>query len=188
MDEDKELTPESIANELSGASNAPKIEETGVRAETLVPFDITKLTQDQVQALKAMLAATPDSQRRKKENPRVTLRNIGGKIVVDFKNAFLALIEDVENNRQLYRHKIPVKFRGEDKFENVLYSEFINSERVVCEVVSSKQEVEEIVEGEVVSRQTGQLVEMVVKKVRSFFTIKLPDGDTLEIEGRIANG
>ena len=76
---------------------------------------------------------------------------------------------------------------GDDKYVDVLYSKFINSNRVACEVISSRNKTEEYIEGETVSRETGQLVEMIRKEVKYWFTIKLPSGETTEIEARLAN-
>ncbi len=176
----------SVAERLSETSGADT-EQGVIREENAVPFDITKLSRDQIQQLKAMLNATPDASRRKKENPRVRLRRIDGQFVQDFKNAYLALVEDKENRREVERHVIPVLFIGAKDFTNVMYSRFINSEQVACEVVDFRQKIEEIPEGEVVSRETGTLVEMVRKEMRVWYTVKLPDGSTVEIEGKVAN-
>lgn len=176
----------SVAERLSETGGAEK-EDGVVREEAAIPFDITKLNRDQIQTLKAMLNATPDASTRKKQNPRIRLRRIDGQFVQDFKNAYLALVEDKENRREVERHVIPVQFIGSKEFTNVMYSRFINSEQVACEVIDYRQKVEEIPEGETISRQTGTLVEMVRKEMRVWYTVKLPDGSTVEIEGKVAN-
>lgn len=182
-----EVTPEvSISERLSEKETGGKWAGV-VNPEQATPFDISKLSREQMQTLKAMLNATPDAQTRKRENPRVRLRRIDDKFIADFKRAYLTLIKDPENHRDVERHVIPVKFMGEENFTDVLYSKFINSEQVACEVVDSKQKVEEYIEGETFSRETGTIVEMVRKEVINWFTVKLPDGRTVEIEGKIAN-
>jgi hypothetical protein len=177
----------SIAKRLEGEEQEVAKEE-GINPESPLPFDLTRLSKEQLQSLKSMLAATPDAQIRKKKNPTVFLRRIDGKMVQDFKRALLALVDDPENRRQVERHVIPVKFFGEDKYVDVLYSLFINSERVQCEVKKSRNEVIEIVEGEVMSAETGRLVDMVKKEVKYWFIVKLPDGEEVEIEAKVANG
>lgn len=158
-----------------------------IEEEQAIPFDVTKLSREQLQTLQQMLQATPNAAVRKTRKPQVRLRRIDGNFVVDFKNAYLGLIKDSENRREVERHVIPVKFLGSENFSDVLYNKFINSEQVACEVLNSRQETEEIIEGETLSRETGTMVEMVRKVIRNWYTVKLPDGTELEIEGKIAN-
>jgi hypothetical protein len=177
-----------IGAELSAREGAGAELKSGeVHAETPIPFDLSKLDRTQLQALKAMLEATPVGVSRKRGNPIVTLRKIDGKIAIDFKRAYLGLVKDHELNREVERHIIPIKFFGDKEFTNMLYKTFIESERVNCEVLDYRQKVEEFEEGQTYSRETGQLVEMVRKEVRTWFNIKLPNGEVVEIEGRIAN-
>lgn len=176
----------SISDRLSKAEGADKESDVAM-PETAVPFDITKLSREQIQTLKQMLAATPDTQQRKKSNPKIFLRRIEDKMVADYKRAYIALVNDPENNRKVERHVIPIKFFGEETYQDVLYSQFINSERVACEVIQTRQQVEEYIEGETISRETGLPVEMVRKEVKYWFTVKLPSGETVEVEARLAN-
>lgn len=176
----------SVAARLEQNEAKQSVQE-GTHEATPVPFDISRLSKEQIQTLKSMLAATPETQTRKKENPRVRLRSIGGKIVIDHKNAYMALVRDPANHREVERHKIPVQFYGEEGYSDMLYSDFINSEQVFCEVLSTRREVDEVVEGVTTSRETGLPTEMVVKYVRDYFTVKLPNGDTVEIMGKVAN-
>lgn len=162
--------------------------ESGVMPETPLPFDVTKLSQEQLQALKAMLAVTPDQPQLRKQNPTVLLRKIGGKYVVDFKNAYLALVFDPERRAEVEQHKIPVRLEGASGYTDLLWKEFIQADQVKCEVVSQRQEVFEHKEGIVRSRETGLPVEMIAKEIRYFFTVKTPEGTTMEIPGSVANG
>lgn len=184
---DEPESPVSSISERLGEKESGAKEAGVVNPEQTVPFDITKLSREQMQTLKQMLNATPDAQTRKRENPRVRLRRIDDKFVADFKRAYLTLVKDPENHRDVERHVIPVKFMGSDEYTPILYSKFINSEQVACEVVDSRQKVEEFIEGETFSRETGTMVEMVRKEVINWFTVKLPNGETAEIEGKIAN-
>lgn len=185
-----EEAPKDLSSSIS--DRLSKSEEAGeqggvVEPESAMPFDITKLSREQIQTLKQMLAATPDSQQRKKSNPKIFLRRIDGKMVADYKRAYVALVNDPENNRKVERHVIPIKFFGESAYQDILFSQFINSERVACEVIQTRQQVEEYIEGETISRETGLPVEMVRKEVKYWFTVKLPNGETVEVEARLAN-
>jgi len=185
---EKEDVVPSISDRLSEKESG-SVKQGVVNPEQAIPFDITKLSREQMQTLKSMLNATPDAQTRKRENPRIKLRSIDGKIIIDFKRAFNTTLKDPELNRDVERHVIPVRFQGdpEEKYENILYSRFINSDQIVCEIVDSRQKVEEFIEGETFSRETGTMVEMVRKEIKQWYTVKLPNGDTLEIEGRLSN-
>jgi len=178
---------ETIGQRLSQQEEGESKGEQVINPENPVPFDLSKLSTEQLQNLKAMLAATPDRVQRKKKNPTVKLRVIDGKVVMDFKNAYKALVDDPENNRKVERTHIQVKLQGEDTYHSVLYRDFMQADQVVCEILSTRQDKDEIVEGETISRETGRPVEMIVTVVKDFFTIKLPDGSTTEIEGRLAN-
>lgn len=169
------------------AQTEAKEETREVESHEPTQFDLSKLSLDQMQALKQALNATPDSSTRKKENPVVLLRVINGMIVKDFKRAFLGLVEDPENHRQVERHLIPVLLEGQRDYTNMRYTEFMQSERVKAEIISTRKENDDIVEGTVQSNETGRPTEMLVKRTKDFFTVKLADGRTLEIESKMAN-
>lgn len=186
---------DDISRRLSEAegAGAEQREPDAPEAEAAVPIDLSKLSREQLQTLKSLLAATPEASQRKKQKPRVTLRRMNNQIIIDFKNAYLGLVKDNELNRDVERQLIRVRFLGDpaEKYQTITFRDFINLERVPCEIVSTRTEEDPIVEGETVSRETGGPVEMVRKEVKHWFTIKLPEGSepaTIEIEGRIANG
>jgi len=181
--EDKVI--EDIENRL-GEEDSKKESEV-LNPSSPIPFDPFSLSAEQLQSLKAMLAVTPESIKRKKENPRVRLRRINGNIVEDIKNAYLGMVDDPENHRKVEKHLIPVKFFGVDGYTDVLYSEFINSEQVPCEVVKTDIQTVEKKEGTVVSRETGKLVEMISTRREYTFHVKLPDGKVAQLAGKIAN-
>lgn len=187
--EDKTLSPvDAISEKLSqGEAKDKKDGEKVAEPVNPIPFDLNSMSLEQRQQLKAMLAVTPDAQVNKRVNNTVTLRKIDGKIVEDFKNSYQGVVRDDEQNRDVVKPLIPVKLEGEDEYKTLLLSQFINAERVPCEVISKREDKREIKEGETISRKTKQPVEMVRTEVVTFFTIKLPNGDTREIEGRLAN-
>lgn len=179
----------SISQRLESVEKGEEAgKEGGVRAESPIPFDLSKMSREQIQTLKQMLASTPDTQTRKKQNPRIALRQIEGRIIEDFKNSYNGLVDDPANNRKVEKPLIPIKFYGDAQYYPVLYSTFINSDRVSCEVISSRNQTEEVIEGETISRETGMPVEMIRKDMRTWFTIKLPSGEQVEIEAKVANG
>lgn len=187
---------QSISERLSQQDSGGQTEEQVVDPENPVPLDLSKLTTEQLQQLKSMLAATPDRITRKKKNPTIKLRVFDGKVVTDISRAFKGLIDDPENNRKVERTHIKVTLHDEKTPRAILYREFMQLDQIVCEVVSNRQEKGEIVEGETISRETGRPVEMVVTTVTDWFTVKFPDSDlvaeelrgkTLEIEGKLAN-
>ncbi len=163
----------------------------GVRAKKTAPFDLSNMSEDDLRLLKNALAATPDRVTRKKVNPTITLRRIDGRMILDFKRSYNKLIDDPENNRKISRPHIPVLFEGDERedenYKVLLYNDFINAERVVCEVIRSRNEEYEIEEGETISRRTGRPVMMVVTGIHEWFTVVLPGGEEIEIEGKLAN-
>lgn len=181
-----------ISAKLGGAeaSQNKSSELNAPQAEQTMPFDLSKLQPEQLQQLKAMLNATPDRVMQKRGNPIVTIRRYTGKFVIDMGNAINTLVEDKLTRMNSEVLIIPVKFLGTDTFVNVDYKELTNSEKVKCEVVSTRRINGRIVEGEIVSKETGRLVERAITTVQDFFTLKLPEGspvETLEIEARIVN-
>ena len=181
-------TVEDIGQRLNATPPEQTITPTNEpKAEQPIPFDMGKLTAEQLQLLKSMLAVTPERVATKKANARTFIRTIGGKYVVSTKNSYLALVYDPTRLSEVETHKMPVKFAGEDKFTDVIYTEFMKAERVPCEILRIREEKGRRVEGEVVQRETGKIVEMEVTIVNYFFTVKLPDGTTTEVDGSAAN-
>ncbi len=180
-------TPDAVAAALGGQSQE-KAKEGGVKPETPIPFDIKSLSKEQLQTLKSMLGATPEDRKKVKESPRIRLRRIEGKIVVNFKNAFLALIDDPANLRKVEKHMIPVLYQNETEYVNVLYSTFINSEQIFCKVLGGNSNVKEVIEGETISRETGTLVDVIRKDPVYNFIVELPGGEQITIDGKVANG
>lgn len=177
----------SIAKRLTQEQTGAQGSEDAPQAATPAAFDISKLSAEQLQTLKAMLNSTPDRAMAKAKNPVVLLRRISGKIVVDFKNAYLALVYNAERRGDVEEHKIPVLFHGEQEYTDILYREFMQADQVRAEIVSTRTEEHPVVEGEVVSKETGRLTEMVVKVPTYYFMVKLPDMEPFELQGKVVN-
>lgn len=182
-------TPEGIAERLSNQETQTQQQQDNVVQPQQAPtFDVSKLTKEQIQTLQSILNATPEAADRKEDRkPTIALRKVDEKIIVDFKNTFKKLVDDPENRRQVLQLTIPVRFRDTDVFVDMIYNEFINSERVNCEIIDIKRTPDQKVVGSTISRETGRPVDMVVKFEHTTYTVKLPSGEELTVDSRIAN-
>lgn len=180
---------DSISKRLGQqATDDVQEESTAPKAQNTMPFNINELSREQLQSLKAMLNATPDGQSKKDRKPTVTIPEINGKIIVDHKKCIQGLVKHPDTQQDVMRPLIPVLFKGEKEYVNILYSEFINSNKITCEVIKHTFEPKTIVEGETISRETGRLVDQVRTEMISYFTVKLPNSDeTLELLGHQIN-
>lgn len=169
---------EKLSNE--GQAEAPK---------SSLPPELLNLTQDQIREFKRILEVTPDLPDSGKPKAQlIRLREIDGKIVVDFKErTHYKRVRD-ENDKEVERLFIGIRFFGTTEWADYPFKDFINSKQIWCEVLKTDTQTEDKIVGETVSRETGKLVNMVHKLVKTCYTLKLPSGETLEIDGRIANG
>ena len=181
--------PTPTAGEVSSqVSEKLNKKEEATNTADMIPFDVDKLSSEQLRVLKAKLSAQPERIKEEDRIKTIRLRSIDGNVLVDFKRAYIDLIDDPENNRKVKRHVIPVRLFSEEEYRTMLYSDFINSEQVALEVVSERKDIQEKVTGQVIHRKTGRLVDMVQRTTKQWYTVKLPSGDTVEIEDYIANG
>lgn len=162
-------------------------EESSFKTEKPIQeIDINSLSLEQLQQLQARLAATPHPSQTEAKKTIVKVRMINGGYVVDFDRAYIALIDDPENNRKVERHVIPVKLHNQDEKVHVPYRQFLQSEQVDCEVTDTRKRDNPVKRGTTYNEH-GELVDMMVNRVEHYFTLKTPDGETLEIEGKVAN-
>lgn len=187
-----------MSKETATAPTAPN----APTSETPVTFDLSQLRPEQLQQLKAMLSATPERSQQERGNPIVTIRRLvtyttdgqeQQRLITHFKNAYNTWVHDELANINKEIVLIPVHFLGDEegKYTNVNYKDFISADSIRCEVISTRTKPGRIIEGEVVSRETGRLVQREIKTLETWFTIKLPEGttpSTVEIESKIANG
>lgn len=148
-------------------------------AAPTVPFDINKLTPEQLKQLKAALEETPSIASNSRMT--VTVRRFNEKIVIGVKNASSKSVLDPIEQKPVTKITIPVLYHGAKDFVTEDYKEFMTSERVKCEVVSQREVKDRIVEGVVYSMEMKKDVEQVVNTVVRFYTIKLPNGETIEL-------
>lgn len=156
--------------------------EDGPSAVTPQPFDLNNLSADQLATLKAMLNSTPDRVVQKKGNPQVTLTKFNGQLVTEFKGAFNTLVRDEVTNITSEVMLIPVRFLGTTDFVNINYKEFVNGEKVVCEVISRRSEPGVILEGVVISKETGRPVQQEIKTLKEWFTLRIPASEASDIK------
>lgn len=150
-------------------------------------IDISKLTIPQLQELAARLNATPSRAETETKKMLVKLRDHNGRIIVDFKNAYIGLVDDPENHRQIERHIIPVRYHGEKEFVNMRYDRFMQLPQVDVEVVRTRTEDASRTVGQTYNEH-DELVEMKVTAVKHIFDVVLPSGEEITIEGKVANG
>jgi len=168
-----------------------KTDENKPTQATPMLVDLANLTPEMLQTLKSMLNVTPDRVQQKKGNIRIEIRTAEiaevPRYVVDFKTAKMGLRHDVTLQKDVETLMIDVRFNGDDKYTTVPYKEFMQFDRVAVEVISQRA-VEDIRhEGQVMQRETGRLVEKEVKTMLYFYTVALPDGSKVELEGKMAN-
>lgn len=178
---------EQVAKDLGAGSGEKKDDEGAMKTGTPLPFDLSKVTPEQLSQLKQMLNATPDRVARKKENPVIKLRVMNEKIVIDHKNAYTGIVRDRELRADVERPIIPVLLDGDTEWQTILYSDFMELPQIKCEVISQRKEENDVVDGSCVSNITGRQTEMLVHTVDYFYTVKLPGGATKEFMARIVN-
>ena len=183
---------ENIAQRL-GQETVKEIKTDEAKPQQATPMliDLANLSPEMLQTLKSMLNVTPDRVQQKKGNIKIEIRTAEiaevPRYVVDFKTAKMGLRHDVTLQKDVETLMIDVRFNGDEKYTTVPYKEFMQYDRVAVEVVSQRV-VEDIRhEGQVMQRETGRLVEKEVKTNLYFYTVALPDGSKVEIEGKMAN-
>ena len=179
----------NISQKLSETANE-QVERTGdeIDSKESVPFDITKLSIEQLEILKSQLNATPDRVSKKKGNPRVFMRRTeDGRFVVKFKRAYLTMMMNEQLQAKEAILVIPVLYYGATEFVDMRWDAFQELEKVSCEVLEDFSKTEEVDDGVTISRETGQEVVMTKTIVRHFFKIKLSDKDIVQVEAEYAN-
>lgn len=154
-------------------------------------IDLAKMSMEQLQQLKSMLNVTPDRAQQKRGNIRVIIREVEvngvKRYVTDFKNAHIAIDYETNTGREIESHRIPVLLDGDTEYTPMHYTEFMQSTRVPVEVTAQRVVDNSVSEGEVLQRETGKIVEKEIKILNYFYTVKLPSGKEVEIQGKVAN-
>lgn len=181
-----------IADRLANQKPPETIEESSKPiANTPMMIDLANLSPEQLSTLKSMLSVTPDRVQQKRGNIRIEIRKVSvndvDRYIVDFKRSRMALQYHAETGKEMETHIIPVLFDGETDYVDMNYTEFMQSDRVAVEVIGQRSEENIIDEGQVVQRETGKLVTKEVKIVDYFYTVSLPNGKNVELQGKMAN-
>lgn len=195
----KQDTPSSpVEQEIAGRLGEEAGQEERVTTDVPVGktpklIDLNNLTQEQVQDLQELFANTPRRAKTKETYHTIELRQINGKVVVEWGKTYYDYKHDPAKRADVIKTMIPVRFYGEDNFVDVLYKEdFMQAERITCKIVKmNKEEVPEVV-GKTFKRDsdgglTSQEVEMYVNKVVITLDIQLPNGQVTTINGEFAN-
>ncbi|OGG65124.1 hypothetical protein A2Z56_02435 [Candidatus Kaiserbacteria bacterium RIFCSPHIGHO2_12_45_16] len=182
----------NIASRLEKESVTATVDNTDKPVHnTPMMIDLANLSTEQLSMLKSMLSVTPDRVQQKRGNIQIEIRRVNiqdePRYVVDIKRARMALEYHAETGAEVEAHVISVLLNGATEYVDMNYTEFMQSDRVKVEVISTRTVEGVIEEGEVISRETGKLVMKELKTVQYFYTVKLPDGTTVELEGKMAN-
>lgn len=189
LPKDESKVVSNIAEKLSKSTQVAEHNNAQVvEPSDSVPFDISKLSIEQIQQLKHILEVTPNSVKKVVRKPTTKIRTLDGKYLVEAKRSFMRLRKNTIEGRDELAHYILVRFHGEANFVEKDYREVMQADRIVCEIVSTRYEDASYIEGEpVVHRETGKLTEREVKVTVPYYTIKLPNGETVELKGEMSN-
>lgn len=183
---------QGIAQRLANQAPAPTPEETAKpTANTPMMIDLANLSTEQLSMLKSMLSVTPDKVQQKRGNIIIQIRktvvNDEDRYIIDFKRSRLALDYHAETGKEYETHVLPVLLDGEAEYKDMNYTEFMQSDRVNVEVLSQRSKETITEEGQVLQRATGKLVNKEVKTMEYWYTVKLPNGEVVELQGKMAN-
>jgi len=163
---------------------ADEVAET-VTEQTL---DISKLSQDQIIALRDALDLVGDTKQKvKKKNPIVELRMLEDSPIIWFGKAYRKTTFDIDKQKDVVKAHIKVKLLKEDKEIELVYNDFNSLPRIKCEVINIATEEYEVEEGEVFSVEKKVVVPMVKRYEISTLTIKLPTGETVKLPAEYVN-
>lgn len=190
----EETVVEDVASRLGGnASEEANADTTAPQAQTPRLIDLNALTPEQVQDLQELFANTPRRAKKVEEYHTIELRQINGKVIVEWGKTYFDLKTDPVQRRDVMKTMIPVRFFGETEFHDILWKEdFMSAERVTCRIVNMHKKEVPVVVGRTFKRDndgglTSQEVEMYVNKLEITLDILLPDGKTTTINGEFAN-
>lgn len=182
--------PEEIRNigeRMSESAQGQVRKDEDPNPQNAPVFDFSKLTLEQLQGLKAQLASVPERVSGKHKNPITLLREVNGDVVTEFSNSYMAVVRDIEQQRDMEMPMIRIKTRKNPEWTQMKYKDFMLLPQVKCEIVKHLQEADRKVEGEVWSKERQSFVELEVKLVKHTFVVKLPDGEEISIDSAMSN-
>jgi hypothetical protein len=192
--EEKSEVASNIAQRLGDAGEANTEEKSDApKAKQSNMIDLNNLSIEQIQDLQEKFTQTPRRVKKKEEYHTIELRQIDGKVIVEWGESYFDLKHDPAQRRDVMKTMIPVRFHGSDDFVDILWSEqFMLADKVTCRVLKMDKEEEAEVVGTTIKRgkdgeETSQEVEMYVNKVIITLTVQLPNGEEITMDGKFAN-
>lgn len=193
-----EPTTEDVAADLAAAEEGEGAQEKPVAVmKPAATLDLAMFTEEQRQMLRDALSVTSAAATdKKRKNPTVELRTIDGRNIVEFSSAYKKKIYDEEQQKEVVRTHITVRFEGDTfvKWEDapsankLLYREFNGAPRIVAEVVGTVETPYTKDLGfEVFSKEQKQNVPVVVNYVRRILTLRLPDKREISMDATFVN-
>jgi hypothetical protein len=184
-----DIGAELSANEAGkAASEAAQDKPQAAQPQQL---DLSQFSPEMLAQLKAALDNVPSAILKPKGNHTVELREFGGKLVVDFKRAFLKAIFDPEMRAERIRQHIELTLLAEDGSKEqkvVLYQDFMAAPRVQCEILKQTTVPKTKKVGQVFHRDNKVMVDQIVTWNEITLTIKdARTGKTFEMNSERVN-
>jgi hypothetical protein len=142
-------------------------------------IDLSKLTQDDLKRLKALLDETPET--TGKMGRTITVRFHDDEYVVGIGQCRSSFVHDPVENKSVGKTVIPVLYFGEEKYKDVDYKDFMQSQRVKCEVLGERKVEDRIVEGIVYSMERKREVEQGLETCVRYYRVRLPNNEEIEL-------
>jgi hypothetical protein len=193
-EEPKSDVETNIAERLGkGGEAKEEIGGTAPKAKTPNMIDLNNLTHSMIQDLQDVMSSTPRRKKTKETYNTVELREVGGKVIVEWGDTHLEQKRDDVLQKDVMKLVIPVRFDGEEKFTNILWrEEFMQATKVTCRILDMQKKEDPVVVGTTFKRDedggtTSQEVEMYDTKVIITLVVAMPDGKEITIDGNFTN-
>ncbi len=173
-------------NKAEATSNEPK-------AKTPHMIDLNNLTPSMIQDLQDVMSSTPRRKKTEETYNTVELREINGKVVVEWGDTKLEQRRDDVQQKDVMKLVIPVRFDGDEEFTRILWrEEFMQADKVTCRILDMQKEEDPVVVGTTMKRaedgaMTTQEVEMYDTKVIVTLVVAMPNGKEVTIGGDFVN-
>ena len=184
---DNDITSE-IEKDLE-ISEAKTDDDQPTREAPAPAIDLATLTEEQLRDLKQKLDIVPEEPEGPKVNTVQIRKNPNGKYLIEIGQARTAYLPNAAGDRKEETHIIPVRFEGDEKIQDMNYKEFMHLDQVVCTVESmvDKTQVIPQVSKTKTIRKTGRVISLNQTQVHTVFTVKTPEGRTLQVDSKIVN-
>lgn len=165
-----------------------EMEKESVGINPVPSVDFTKMSDEQLLALRSALESVDERQRKKRTGgTTVVLREFEGNPVTWFSRAFRKTYFDQEKQANSLRTHIRIKTSGSEQEIEMLYSEFTELPRITCKVLGRDDRREEVVLGEVYNKEQKRNVPLVNVYIKQIYKVLLPNGKELSIPADYVN-